>query len=80
MGSLINDPPFQHIETIQLICNINQLTGFYMMGKLFVNKLKIIIQIIIPFHDIVLFLSQPAIACSKLTIEALEQGVKYVQS
>ena len=24
--------------------------------------------------------SQPAIACSKLTIEALEQGVKYVQS
>ena len=25
-------------------------------------------------------LSQPAIACSKLTIETLEQGVKYVQS
>ena len=24
--------------------------------------------------------SQPAITCSKLTIEALEQGVKYVQS
>ena len=24
--------------------------------------------------------SQPAIACSKLTIETLEQGVKYVQS
>ena len=23
---------------------------------------------------------QPAIACSKLTIETLEQGVKYVQS
>ena len=25
-------------------------------------------------------LPQPAIACSKLTIETLEQGVKYVQS
>ena len=24
-------------------------------------------------------LTQPAIACSKLTIETLEQGVKYVQ-
>ena len=24
-------------------------------------------------------LSQPAITCSKLTIEILEQGVKYVQ-
>ena len=23
---------------------------------------------------------QPAITCSKLTIEALEQGVKYIQS
>ena len=25
-------------------------------------------------------ISQPAITCSKLTTEALEQGVKYVQS
>ena len=25
-------------------------------------------------------LTQPAIPCSKLTIEALEKGVKYVQS
>ena len=25
-------------------------------------------------------ISQPAITCSKLTIETLEQGVKYVQS
>ena len=28
----------------------------------------------------VLIQSQPAITCSKLTIEALERGVKYVQS
>ena len=27
-----------------------------------------------------LHLTQPAITCSKLTIETLEQGVKYVQS
>ena len=25
-------------------------------------------------------IAQPAIACSKLTIETLEQGVKYVQT
>ena len=25
-------------------------------------------------------LSQPAFACSKLTVETLEQGMKYVQS
>ena len=25
-------------------------------------------------------LTQPAITCSKLTVETLEQGVKYVQS
>ena len=31
------------------------------------------------FHQF-LNISQPAIACSKLTIETLEQGVKYVQS
>ena len=31
-------------------------------------------------YDHVLYYSQPAITCSKLTIETLEQGVKYVQS
>ena len=31
-------------------------------------------------RDVILNLTQPAITCSKLTIEALEQGVKYVQS
>ena len=29
------------------------------------------------FLRILLYLSQPAITCSKLTIETLEQGVKY---
>ena len=28
----------------------------------------------------ILVLTQPAFTCSKLTIETLEQGVKYVQS
>ena len=27
-----------------------------------------------------LVLSQPTITCSKLTVETLEQGVKYIQS
>ena len=31
-------------------------------------------------RDVILNLTQPAITCSKLTIETLEQGVKYVQS
>ena len=34
-----------------------------------------------PIYQVVYsMLSQPAITCSKLTIETLEQGVKYVQS
>ena len=31
-------------------------------------------------HSLKLSLSQPAFTCSKLTIETVEQGVKYVQS
>ena len=30
--------------------------------------------------NILRYCTQPAITCSKLTIETLEQGVKYVQS
>ena len=30
--------------------------------------------------QIVMLSSQPAITCSKLTVEALEQGVNYVQN
>ena len=29
-----------HIETSQLICNANHLTGFYILGTLIVNGLK----------------------------------------
>ena len=29
-----------HIETSQLICSANQLTGFYMMGTLAFNELR----------------------------------------
>ena len=36
---------------------------------------------VIALHFIASLLpTQPAITCSKLTIKALEQGVKYVQS
>ena len=37
---LTTDVP-QHIETSQLICYANQLPGFYMMGTLAVNRLRL---------------------------------------
>ena len=43
-SSPFNDQCFHHIETIQLICTANQLTGFYMMGKLTLE-----VKIIFPF-------------------------------
>ena len=33
-----NDQSSHHIETSQLICSANQLTGFYMMGTLVVKR------------------------------------------
>ena len=33
-----------------------------------------------PYEYIFLTITQPVIICSKLTIETLEQGVKYIQS
>ena len=30
--------------------------------------------------QVIILITQPAITCSQLTIEKLEQGVKYVQS
>ena len=39
-----------------------------------------IIKALLDDAKILLTQSQPAITCSKLTTETLEQGVKYVQS
>ena len=36
-GLTFNDQCSHHIETSQLICRANQLTGFYMMGTLVVK-------------------------------------------
>ena len=36
----IEDQSCHHVETSQLICFANQLTGFYMMGTLIVKRLK----------------------------------------
>ena len=38
-------------------------------------KIRVFCYLYFPIYG-----SQPAITCSKLTIETLEQGVKYVQS
>ena len=35
-----NNQCFHHIETSQLICRANQLTGFYIMGAMIVKGLK----------------------------------------
>ena len=41
----------------------------------------ILIQLILALsHSKRMYTTQPEITCSKLTIETLEQGVKYVQS
>ena len=51
---------------------------------LIIDKFNILHFIVIPQKILKKFPAQckdqPAITCSKLTIEALEQGVKYVQS
>ena len=57
----------------------NHLTGFYMRATLALQTIKV------SQHHLKMLgnpasTSQPAITCSKLTIETLEQGVKYVQS
>ena len=38
---LIKRQSCYHIETSQLICSANQLTGFYMMATLVFNELRI---------------------------------------
>ena len=57
---------FLTVETSLLIYISNQVTVFYMMETLVLSGLK--------------SLSRSAFTFSKLTIETLEQGVKYVQS
>ena len=63
------------------------LTFTFFLTLYFCQALVIIIQVTdfnFQFQQIaflfILDLSQPAFTCSKLTIEILEQGVKYVQS
>ena len=47
------------------------------------TKVRIVFDVRLKVMDVVftnVFITQPAITYSKLTIETLEQGVKYVQS
>ena len=41
-----------HIETSQLICSENQLTGFYMMGTLLVKGLNESSQLICSINEL----------------------------
>ena len=65
-------PMFPHIETSQLICFANQLTGFYMRATLAFNGLNESIE---PW-------TQPAFTCPNSRIEVLppEKHVKYVET
>ena len=40
VSKLFNARRSHHIETSQMICSANQLTGFYMMGTLVVKNLN----------------------------------------
>ena len=66
-----NDPCSNHVETSQLICSANQLTGFYMIGTLVVKGLKLVLM----------FCStQLTFTCSKSAMKTIEKGLKYMQS
>ena len=57
--------------------------GSCLLGVKFLTKVSADLRMslgLLEYFDLLLSVSQPAIACSKLTIETLEQGVKYVQS
>ena len=51
--------------------------GKYLFADLSVENISFYIEMSLTEHTLN---TQPAITCSKLTIETLEQGVKYVQS
>ena len=65
------------VETIQLICCANQLTGFYMGATLVFNGLTCVTydRSISPLN-----LNQFTFTCPKPTIETQVNDVKYVQS
>ena len=68
--------PYLSFWSLSLFCHKQEFSllfmQVYLLGTTYENKK----------YDQKLFqyLSQPAITCSKLTIETLEQGVKHVQS
>ena len=66
-------------QDLALICDlINYVCNGFAFLYIFYHSIeqsKIITQVAAEY-----LLTQPAITCSKLTIEALKQGVKHVQS
>ena len=60
--------------------NVTKLYQLFLQQK-FISLVSLMNKLILSIITMKkLDLSQPAITCSKLTIETLEQGVKYVQS
>ena len=67
------------IKGVKIVCSwVSKIKDYVSSGSHF----RILFHHLILSQDSfqVLLIAQPAITCSKLTIETLEQGVKYVQS
>ena len=56
------------------------LLFWFYLEKYFMKSKKELYKYMVKVHNKSVFRTQPAIKCSKLTLETLEQGVEYVQS
>ena len=73
--NLFNDQCSHHIETSQLICRRNQLTGFYMMETLVVKRL------ILKWNSATIPNEQGSISISTgIWLKSTMETVNYVQS
>ena len=71
----------RNIFTGKMHCFLKVLTTFYKEIREIINLIVMRkIQHVYPKSSNLLMQTQPAVTCSKLTIETLAQGVKYVQS
>ena len=73
---ILNEAIARKVETANIKVFVDRYSRAYFVAcSHFVHR-----NLFIRGWNFMLVFSQSAITCSKLTIEALEQGVKYVQS
>ena len=76
---------FKHYCFISVYSVLNKLSEYLLFSELHLHIKKhyfihFLLFFLNPSKALSVFLTQPALTCSKLTIETLEQGMKYVQS